>query len=208
MEDIEVVTAADLLAKQKAERGKPSFETFVKNSQSAIPANMLAEEKEWFAKTVDELKWLNDAKKTILAKNDYQAIGAKSFIKKSGVKKLAMAMGISVEIVDRTMSETTWGSTIESTIYQSKTGSKAVNTSGKGKEILWSVRARATRRDGVFCEALAVCSNYELAVKKGQDYNPQNILGTAETRASDRAVMNLLGGEVTFEEIVTDEDSK
>ena len=202
--DIKVVTGAELLAKQKAERSKPQFETFVKNSQAAIPANMLAEEKEWFATTVAELRWLNTAKTTILSATDYQDIGSKKFIKKSGVKKLALAMGISVEIVDRVMSETAWSDKAESIVSNGRT----VNTSGIGKEVLWSVRARATRRDGVFCEALAVCSNYELAQKKGQAYNPQNILGTAETRASDRAVMNLLGGEVTFEEIVFDDDLK
>jgi hypothetical protein len=117
--DIVVVTGANLLARQKEARRNPSFESFVKNSMPAIPAKMLEEEKEWFAVTVAELKWLNEAKKTILEKTDYQEIGTKSFIKKSGVKKLALAMGISVEIVDRVMSETTWGNTVESTIYQS-----------------------------------------------------------------------------------------
>ena len=176
--EIEVKTGLQLSEESK-KRGKPSFKAYATTLPSKTPTEVLLEEKAWFDKTIDELRWLNEAKKRILSKSDYQDIGSKMFIKKSGVKKLALAMGISVEIVDRMITETTWGDKVETIPYQSRTGTRLVSVSARGKEVLWHVRARATRKDGVFCEALAICSNYELAIKKGQDYNPQSILGLA-----------------------------
>jgi hypothetical protein len=197
----------------EAEAGKkrrmPSFEEYKSTLEFKTPKEILEEEKAWFDKTVNELKWLNQAKKNLLLPTDYQSISGKSFIKKSGVKKLALAFGISTMILEHIPFEKKWSNDIEIIqVTRTKNGkSEIVNVkaTGKGTETGWSVRARAIRKDGVFCEALAICTNYELASKKFQDYNEQNILGTAETRATDRSIMNLLGGEVTFEEVLFDD---
>jgi hypothetical protein len=197
---------------------EPTFEEYAKSLPALTKDSVLLAEKEWFEENVNKFKWLDKAKKELLLESDYQSIGAKKFIKKSGAKKLAAAFKISTQILETREVEKEWSS--NAGYVEGKTG--RVQATGTGKEVIVIVRARAVRRLTVndpknnrsveieleSCEALAACSNYELAQKKAQGYNYHNVVTTAETRATNRAILNLLGGEVSAEEVFADEESE
>jgi hypothetical protein len=142
--------------------------------------------------------------RAILDKSDFQQIGANNFIKKSGVKKIQNAMRFSVRIMDIKIIEKEW-------VNAGMTGSPKT----PGKEIIVIVTARASRprlrlSDNMghtlesleeFVEETASCSNKELAENKHQSYSFHNILSTASTRATNRAIMNLAKGDVSVEEL-------
>ncbi|MHB1764747.1 MAG: hypothetical protein ACYCS1_04310 [Gammaproteobacteria bacterium] len=174
------------------------------NKEAVIQA-----EREHFDEVVERAKFLQTAKQRLLAKEDYQKIGQRDFIKKSGVKKLQNAFNISVEIVgEPVIIERNWENTMPSPTPHHPT-----------KETVVIVRARAVRKFlvndkntgrsveiiGDSVEEYGSCSDRELLENKKQGYKFHNIIATAMTRASNRAIMNLLGGEVTFEEIEIEE---
>ena len=219
-EDLDTKTGMELLEEQKEKEAR-AFERHLQSLPLAITSNQILEaEKEYFDENVRKFKFLDDAKKRLLLPSDYQDIGNKKFIKKSGAKKLASAFKISTQILEHWESEHNWGT--DKDIVKTKVGSyeRNVDMTGLGREIIVTVRARAVRRVMVTdktsgrtievemesCEAMASCSNYELAQKKAQNYNYHNILATAETRATNRAILNLLGGEVSAEEVFRDEE--
>ena len=172
---------------------------------------VLQAEKEWFEENVNKARWLEKAKLGILKADDFQNIGGKQFIKKSGVKKLANAFHISVSILETEEHIIDWGSTPQKT-------ERGVIMTPAGKELIIKVKARAERRimitdketgktfDVVVdtVEDIGACSSTELATKKGQAYNYHNLYTTAATRATNRAIMNCIGGSVTAEEVDAD----
>jgi hypothetical protein len=134
-----------------------------------------------------ETKWINGEK--VQTK--------KRFKKKSAVKKLQTYFGISVEVID-----------------------EATHRDELGDEHFgFRTKARATSPGGRSVEALAGCSTHEerfeltpFARESDVDFAKRqrkalarsyhDVLSTAETRATNRAVMNLVSpGEVTAEEI-------
>lgn len=136
----------------------------------------------------------------VLNEDDYQKIWGqpKPFKKKSGVKKLQTFFGLKVEIVD-----------------------DAVRDDLGDGHFGFRVKARATAPNGRSVEALAACSTLEerfdlipkdnddveskawaLKVRKANARSYHDVLATAETRATNRAVLNLIGaGEVSAEEM-------
>lgn len=137
---------------------------------------------------------------TLLAPADHQQIGNKSFRKKSAWRKLAVAMGVSCEIVDR---------------QYERVGGRIVRA---------EIVVRATAPNGRSWEGLGACDLYEkcciqpcskrswnnhtccTADCTGARHfsNPQHDLpATAATRATNRACADLFGfGEVSAEEII------
>lgn len=136
----------------------------------------------------------------LLVESDHQAIGGKSFRKKSAWRKLAVAMGVSCEIVDRQ--------------YERE----------NGRIIRAEVVVRATAPNGRSWDGLGACDLFEKCCvqpcsKARYDNhtccpadcsgarhfsNPQHDLpATAATRATNRACADLFGfGEVSAEEII------
>lgn len=206
MAEIVIKTALQIAEEQKKiiEDRKKQLDRYVQELPPTLNSQTVEQEIFWYANAVAKMRWFNKAKKDLVFESDYQKIGDKDFMKKSGVKKLAMAFGISVEVRETWTVEKEWSNDVVS-ILSDKNRNVAVT--GKGKELIIMVRARATNKAGVYCEAIASCSNYELAQKKGQAYNFHNIASTAETRATNRCIMNLLGGEVTAEEVDMDNNS-
>lgn len=179
---------------------------------------VLQAEKEWFEENVNKSRWLEKAKIGILNKDDFQDISGKQFIKKSGVKKLANAFHISVSIISVEEIMHDWGTTPQ---YITKTvNGKEYKTLAlpAGKELIIKVKARAERKVMItdkqtgktydivadVVEEVGACSNIELAQKKGQGYNYHVISSTASTRATNRAVLNCIGGSVSAEEMDLD----
>jgi len=119
-------------------------------------------------------------KARLLKPDDYHTDRGRTYIKKSGWRKIAAAFGISVETIDRRRIEKVDGSfTIEITV-------KAIAPSG-----------RATTGE-------AAASSTEPACKGVKSDN--NTLATAFTRAANRAISDLVGGgEVSAEEAIDDQ---
>jgi len=213
MTDIEFKTASELALDEIDKKyGKVTFDKYLETIPVSVNQDkVLQAEKEWFEENVAKSRWLEKAKLGILGVEDFQNIGGKKFIKKSGVKKLANAFHISVSILKKEEHIIDWGSTPQKRLFLQL-------HPPAGKELIIEVTARAERRlmitdnttgktyDVVVdvVEETAACSSTELATKKGQAYNYHNILTTACTRATDRAIMNCIGGSVTAEEVDAD----
>lgn len=111
----------------------------------------------------------------LLNADDYQRIGPKQFRKKSGWRKLAVAFGVSCELVDKDY---------------------AFNDKGEIQRAECIVRATAP--NGRSMDGLGVCHRAERGFSKPE----HDIPATAMTRATNRACSDLFGmGEVSAEEV-------
>jgi hypothetical protein len=118
--------------------------------------------------------------KKILNESDYQSIGDKAFKKKSAWRKYMRFYSISTSIVK------------EDIVRDEK---------GNISEAKYIVRATAPNMQAV--EAVGLCDRNEpnMAKRLGQLKN-HDILATAQTRATSRAVSDIIGaGEVSAEEV-------
>lgn len=138
---------------------------------------------------------------TLLSADDYQSFsGGKSFRKKSAWRKLAVAMGVSCEIIDRSY-ERDGGRIIRAEIVVRATAPNGRSWDGLGACDLFEkccVQPCSKRswNNHTCCDAN--CSGAR------HFSNPQHDLpATAATRATNRACADLFGfGEVSAEEIV------
>lgn len=129
----------------------------------------------------------------ICTKDDYQKIEGKNFRKKSGWRKIATAFNLSTEVVEERSEQI-------------------------GKTFVWHFTVKATAPNGRYTVGVGSCDAFEkakLADGKYQRYDKwakryveatpnsvHNIRSTAETRAVNRAISDLVGaGEVSAEEI-------
>jgi len=147
-------------------------------------------------------------KNNLLKGSDKQTIGSGSnkstFITKSGWRKIATAFNVTVEVVEK-----------------EKTVENGVLT--------WKVKARATANNGKAAESWSACASNESnhmeylksvdddmkqkddvfkvdgkwrRLKHPREVNEHDIIATAETRAKNRAISDLVGGgDVSAEEV-------
>jgi len=121
-----------------------------------------------------EWRAYQDLTERLLDRTDYQNIGPKRFKKKSAWRKYAKAFNLSCEIID-----------------------KIVERGEDGKIQYADFVVRATAPSGRYAEAWASCSRTERTFSHDQD-----IAATAQTRAENRAISDLIGaGEVSAEEM-------
>lgn len=151
-------------------------------------------------------------KKAIVKPEDIQKIEGKDFLKKSYWRKIATFFNLSTEVVKEKREQI-------------------------GKTFVWHFTVRAIASNGRFAIGTGSCDAYEKAslidgkyMKKGKvtkwgktvagksypvefEWEPatpnsiHNIRSTAETRATNRAISNLVGGgEVSAEEVATAQD--
>ena len=128
--------------------------------------------------------------KIVDRKNDVQTIQGKDFLKKSYWRKVATFFNLTVKVVDESH--------------------EAI-----GKTVVWHFTCEASHKNGRSAIGTGSCDSFEKAtLKNGQYLNSNdepatpnslhNIRSTAETRAFNRAVSNLVGGgEVSAEEVNT-----
>ena len=138
-------------------------------------------------------KQYEDMKKAIITKSDIQKIGDKDYLKKSYWRKIATFFNLSVEVVSEKEEQI-------------------------GKTIVWHFTCKAIAPNGRFAVGTGSCDAFEKATFKDgkyitwnkfkkiwEDASPNslhNIRSTAETRATNRAISNLVGGgEVSAEEV-------
>lgn len=119
-----------------------------------------------------------DLKRTVLEKDDIQIINGKEFLKKSYWRKIATFFNLSVEIVNERVEEL-----------------KGVN--GKVNNKVFHFTAKAIAPNGRYAIGTGSCDIFE----KGRRNTIHNTRTTAETRAFNRAISNMLGGEVSAEEV-------
>lgn len=125
----------------------------------------------------------NYVKKKVVDKNDFANIKGKRFLKKSGVRKFINAFNISVELVEKQ-------------VYELEVN--GVN------DLHAEVRVRATTPKSQAVEGIGIKSMSELF-----DKSLHNLIATAWTRATNRAILDLVAfGEVSAEEIKTSGNTK
>ncbi len=119
---------------------------------------------------VEAMKLFQQMKKDLLEDDDTVTIGKKEYIKRSGLRKIALAFNLSVEVMET---------------ERERTGDD------------WSVRvkARSTTPSGRFCEDVGVCDSDEVR-KGGMNPTLHNVESKATTRAINRAIADLVGGGV------------
>jgi hypothetical protein len=108
-----------------------------------------------------------------------------SFVKKSGWAKLATFYGVSTELVGDTILE----------------------RDADGKLIRAAAKARAVARDGRHADGGGACGRNEprFVNARGRQKIEHDLPSTAETRATNRAIANLIGfGAVSAEEVADD----
>lgn len=134
-----------------------------------------------------------DAKTDVLGPDDVLEDGNSKYVLKSGVRKLQRVFSISTEIV------------------------KMEKTDIDNKHYKYAVIARAIAPDGSSTECLGMVSTEDTRYYKGGDKDDEekwiapdesDVAATAQTKATNRAVMDLLGGEVSGEEIASIKSKK
>jgi len=152
-----------------------------------------------------KLAWqqFSDLKSALLTKSDYQVltmrtmdrgmwkIVQKPFVKKAGWRKLATAFNLSVEVIKEERKE------YAEMPY--KDGKNIIMKPGFVHEVV----ARATAMNGRHMDGTGSCASNE----RGFAHLEHDVRGTAETRAKNRAISDLIGGgEVSAEEMENNED--
>lgn len=131
--------------------------------------------------------------------SDYQLIQGKKFRKKSGWRKIAAFMGISVDIVEsthETIGKTfAWHFTCKA--IHAKSGRYAIGTGS------CDAFEKAKLMEGKYM----IYNRFNRVWEEAQPNSIHNIRTTAETRAFNRAVSNLVGGgELSADEIINEEE--
>lgn len=129
---------------------------------------------------IEAWKEYQSLKKELTEESDVQLIQGKEFLKKSYWRKIATAFNLSVEITD-----------------------EKTETIGENN-LVYHFTQKATAPNGRFAYGTGSCDRME----KGKINTIHNTRGTAETRAFNRAVSNLVGGgEVSAEEVSAEENT-
>lgn len=142
--------------------------------------------------------------KALLDESDYQDIQGKQFKKKSAWRKLAMAGSISVQIIDERREELPNGD------FAYHFNDRATHPNGRVMSGTGSCTAyeKALWKDGKWMTEKSIYESGRFVGKKWVEATPNtvhNVRSTAETRASNRAISNLIAaGEVSADEIVDD----
>ena len=115
---------------------------------------------------------------SLIRPEDTVMIQGKEFKKKSYWRKLAIVFGLSIDVIE------------ERREVNPRTG-----------EVTYHIKAKATAPNGQFVVGLGSCSQFE----KGKQRTEHETRTTAETRAKNRAVSDMLAwGEVSAEEVDMD----
>jgi len=127
----------------------------------------------WSIQTIQkQFKQYELLKQSLLSTNDFITIRWVKRIKKSWFRKLATAFGISIDIVHQERVNYDW--------YH-----------------VWNITAKAIAPNGRFATCCASCASNERDYQKVEN----DVRTTAQTRASNRAIADLIGAwEVSAEE--------
>lgn len=122
----------------------------------------------------DAMKSFERLKRELLTDGDWQQIQGKRYIKRSGFRKIALAFGLSDEILEQARVDRPDGS------------------------FTWRIRARAWAKNGRAAEGVGACDSNERSFA----HLEHDVYSTAHTRAKSRAISDLVaGGAVSAEEM-------
>jgi hypothetical protein len=126
---------------------------------------------------VKSMRLFQELKEKLLTENDVVKISGKSYIKRSGWRRVALAFNVSTSVLE---------------VQRERVGED---------QIVVRARVRATAPNGRFSEDVGVCDSSEF--KTGRiEVSLHNIETKAVTRALNRAISDLCGGgEVSAEEL-------
>lgn len=123
----------------------------------------------------------HELSRAMLTDDDWQRLGDRSFVKRSGFSKLAAAYGVSTEIVS--------------------VGVTTVERDGEPVLVANAI-VRATHPSGRRADGDGTCASNEQRFRRGDQRMEHNLSATAVTRAVNRAVSNLIAfGSVSAEEV-------
>ncbi len=144
-----------------------------KEQTDLVPVEMALVEPVALEKVVAAFRAFEKMKKGILTDADWQRIGTKDLMIKSGVLKVALACNLSLE-------------------------KREERVERDGDVVVYHYTYRAIAPSGRFADADGSASSDE----KRFAHVPHDVRTLAQTRACNRAIVNLTGGgEVTFEEM-------
>lgn len=161
----------------------------------------LAGDLEELAETYQEYE---NVKSELLTDQDTATISGKPTIKRSGWRKIATAFNVSVDIIDRER-------TVENGVITHRVTVRARAPNGKTLEGVGTAASNESNhmdtlsnrkdKDKDDDDVLFVDGKFRV-LKDPRAVNEHNILATAETRAKNRAISDLVGGgEVSAEEM-------
>ncbi len=149
----------------------------------------------------DAFRQYQEVSRRLLDASDYQQINNRSFMKKSGFRKLAVAYGVTVELVERVYDRDDNGRIIRAEVMARAHAPNGRAMDGLGAcDILEKccIAAECKNRSQYHSHCAPDCSGVK------HFSNPSHDLpATAATRATNRACSDLFGmGEVSAEEVV------
>ena len=156
------------------------MDDFILDIEDTEPSTALVVPVAPTADLVEAMDAYQDLQRRLLSPSDWHTIGGKRFIKRSGWRKLAVAHGISFEIIDR-----------------------QVHTTDEGVFVWAEFVVRASAPGGKFVDGWGACAAAEKGdlAGKARGKSLHDCAATAETRSKNRASADLFGmGEVSAEE--------
>ena len=157
------------------------MDDFTLDSEDTEPSTALVVPVAPTADLVEAMETYQDLQRRLLSPNDWQTIQGKQFPKRAAWRKLAVAHGISFEIIDRN-----------------------IHTNDEGDIVSADFVVRATAPNGRSVDGWGAASVAEKGNPSGKALGKlmHDIPATAETRAKNRACADLFGlGEVSAEEV-------
>ena len=150
-------------------------------------------------------------KTDLLTADDRQKIGGNVFIKKSGYRKIATAFNVSVDIVDKERE-------IREGVLTWRVTARASAPNGKSVESIGSCASNESNHMEKIADNIQQLDNHDTysrddpnimkvegkwrRLRSTKAVKEHDILATAETRAKNRAISDLVGGgEVSAEEL-------
>jgi hypothetical protein len=122
--------------------------------------------------------------KAVLGPDDVQRVGDREFTKRSGFQKLGAAYGVSTEIVTQQVDEVERGADEHRFVLVARAVVRAIHPTGRHAE-----------GDGA-------CASNEKRFRRGDEKMEHSLMATAVTRATNRAISNLIAfGSVSAEEV-------
>ena len=162
------------------------------NNQLDMPKSIVMPEVDG-TQALEVWKAYQELKGKIIEKSDIQVIQGKEFLKKSYWRKVATFFSLTIDVVSESHEQL-------------------------GRTIVWHFTIKATAQNGRSSIGTGSCDAYEKATLRDGQYvdrynkpalpnSLHNIRSTAETRATNRAISNLVGGgEVSADEIISHTD--
>ena len=147
--------------------------------------------------TMDKWNYFNWLKKELVSKSDYQEVKGKSFMKKSGFRKLSQGFRLKLEELSCTLE--VFDPPLKIRVKEWNKENKAMEV--VEREVLWqyTAKVRVHAPDNAYVDGSGIVSDYD----KGNYWTTHDAQGKALTRAYNRAIADLVGYGISSAEDMT-----